>query len=586
MTKKNSRNKKNTSQKIAKIAIKIFLIITVFSVLLIQLNQEEFSNTLGLLAVNENAENEIIGGSIIDLQLKITPGNGDIFVNANPLKEIDTQLSITNGHDIACELFELDCSNYNFYYNFIGTSSILKGPSATASIAILTGKTLNQEKIPQDITMTGSLNSAGVIGTVGGIEEKITLAKNQGYNKVLIPQLAAVQSNQTNIEIVKVLDIVEAYNQFEGEQLTLTQETIDKTSYNSLMGSLANQMCENSLKLQQQLQTTNYSENTTKYQLYSQVEDRINSSQLALQREKYYSAASFCFGANNNLQTLIELQKNTTIEQDLKEIKKFSQIIEQKQQQLNNQSYIQTTIRTQNDFYVYLILQDRINEAQEFLKPYLNITNTTNISQENLKTSYAFAKQRYETIGLWSKFITHQGQRVYLGDELIENACLTITQEITTKQQVLEQYEITVFNELIEQQQNLSQKNLYQCIYNGLELQGRIDTIFFSYNIQENSSMNTTQKLFKLTQNRIARDEGENFPLIPFIYYEYAEELYTQEDYASSLLYINFALNFANIDFYIQEPENQVKMIIENAKDEFITHPLLILGALLIIGFL
>ena len=586
MKNKNSKNKKINYNKTTRTLLKIFLIIAVFSTLILQFNQEEFSNNLGLLAVNENQEGEIVGGSVIDLKLKITPGNGETFVNANSLKEIDTQLSITNGQNIACELFELDCSKYNFYYSFVGTSSILKGPSATASIAILTGKTINQEKIPQDITMTGSLNSAGVIGTVGGIEEKITLAKNQGYNKVLVPQLASTQSNETGIEVVKVLDIIEAYNQFEGKQLTLTQETIDKTSYNSLMGSLANQMCENSVDLKQQLKTTNYKENTTKFQLYSQTQQRINSSKQALQRQKYYSAASFCFGANNNLQTLLELQKNTSIEQDLEEINNFSQTIEKKQQELNNQNYVQSTIRTQNDFYVYLILQDRINEAQEFLKPYTNITNTTNISQENLKTSYAFAKQRYETIDLWSNFITNQGKRVYLGEELIENACTTITQEINSKQRVLEQYEITVFNELIEQQKNLSQKNLYQCIYNGLELQGRIDTIFFSYNIQENSSINTTQKLFELTQNRIARDEGENFPLIPFIYYEYAEELYTQQDYSSSLLYINFALNFANIDFYVQEPQNQLETILTNAKDEFITHPLVILSVLLLIGFL
>ena len=60
------------------------------------------------------------------------------YIETNSMQQIDTQVSITNSQKIACETFQLNCNYYDFYYNFKGISSVLKGPSASSAIAIIT----------------------------------------------------------------------------------------------------------------------------------------------------------------------------------------------------------------------------------------------------------------------------------------------------------------------------------------------------------------------------------------------------------------------------------------------------------------
>ena len=588
MSKKSSHKKQNhkklTKLTVLRYCIKILLVGVIFSLILFQTQDKSFTNTIPLLAVNENEQGNITGGSTIDLKLTITKGTGEIFVNTKSLKEIDTQLSITNGHHTACSLYELPCDNYNFYFSFEGTSTVLKGPSATASIALITAKTINKKKLNNDVVITGSLNSAGVIGTVGGIEKKIEVAQRRGFKKILIPLLASQNiSKNSKIDVKPVLSLTQAYNEFDQDKLELPQRSLDKSSYTPLMRSLVDELCGRTQNLEQELGNTQYSNNTSNKQLYQTAQQNINSSNKAIDRESYYSAASFCFSANNNLQTLIQKQTNHSKQTIQSNISKLNKTIEQKKTQLNNPRFIQNNIQTRNDFYVFLILQDRVHEAKEFINPHLE--NTTNTSTNELITSYAFSKERFETIALWETFIAHQGDRVSFSQEIIDDACQKITSNINAKAKVLQQYEISAFDNLIEKQQNISGENSYNCLYNGLELSGRINTLFFSYNIQQNSSQNITEQLFELTQSTIARGSGDNFPLLPFIYYEYAQELNKQQNYQSSLLYTNYALEFSNVDFYLQKPQSITKTIIENSKNKFLTSPLLLLGLILLAVF-
>lgn len=580
---KNKTHKKEEANYITGIryTIKAILILTILAIVFMQTTQKEFSNTTPLLSVNENEEGEIRGANIINLDLKITRGNGQVFVNSNSLKEIDTQLSITNGKNIACELLDLNCDNVDFHYTFNQDSVILKGPSATSSIALITAKTLNEEKMPENIAMTGSLNSVGVVGPVGGIEEKIKLAQQKGFEKVIIP-LTGTPQNTTNfsIDIVPVLDLTQAYNAFDGKQIQPTTEELDTSSYDKLMSSLVDDMCNITNNLEDSLITTNYS-NTSNENIYDQAQDNINSSKKAKQRNNYYSAASFCFGANNNLEALNQYQQNNTQKEITKKINALNENITDKKDQIDSNQFRQINIKTRNDFYVYLILQDRINEAQNYLEPHTE--NASNTSIRDKQSSFAFAKQRFESVKLWERFIAHQGEEIQFTDEIIDNTCRSVTREIESKSQVLEQYEIGVFNDLIDEQKEYRNQNSYLCLYNGLELSGRIDTAFFSFNIEQQQDV--TNRLFNLTESKIAKQGDENFPLMPFMYLQYSKELFTQGDFRSSLLYLNYAQSFSNVDFYLQQPQTTGEKFVEETQNEIITNPFFVLGLLLILGF-
>jgi predicted S18 family serine protease len=81
-----------------------------------------FENKVSLLAVNENANGEVFGGSLIELTLKIKPGSGQTYVNLNTIEEVDTQISIINSQKIACELFEKNCEK-SYFSQFFSNNS-------------------------------------------------------------------------------------------------------------------------------------------------------------------------------------------------------------------------------------------------------------------------------------------------------------------------------------------------------------------------------------------------------------------------------------------------------------------------------
>jgi len=195
------------------------IIIILFLITSFYITNKTFQNKISVLAVHENENGDIVGGSKIDLNLKIERGNGQIFVNLDSVEEIDTQISIINSNKITCELFNLDCNKYNFYYSFDNSALILKGPSASSAIAVLTAKTVLKEKMDKNTVITGSLASGGIIGNVGGIDKKIEVAENMGFEKIVIPIFSKYNKTKNRtIEVLPAIDIIDAYNHFNGKQ--------------------------------------------------------------------------------------------------------------------------------------------------------------------------------------------------------------------------------------------------------------------------------------------------------------------------------------------------------------------------------
>ena len=176
---KENLNQKKLIKNLTKIALIIFILLGISYTNTI----ESYSNSISLLAVSEDQDGNLVGGSLIKLNLKLTPGTGQTYINLQTIEEIDTQISIINSQKIACNLFNLDCQKYDFYYDFEGSALVLKGPSASSAIAILTAKTINKIKINNKAVITGALNSGGLVGTVGGIETKVKIAQENGFEK-------------------------------------------------------------------------------------------------------------------------------------------------------------------------------------------------------------------------------------------------------------------------------------------------------------------------------------------------------------------------------------------------------------------
>ena len=145
-----------------------------------------------LLAVTNPTSGQ---GGIADLYLTIKEGNGKVYLDTFPLTKVDTQISTRFAKEIACDFLEKDCEQIDFFYTIRSNSAIIGGPSAGAAIAVLTVALLEENQIDEETTITGTINSGGIIGSVGGIKAKINAASKKGLRKVLIPQTTILTEN-------------------------------------------------------------------------------------------------------------------------------------------------------------------------------------------------------------------------------------------------------------------------------------------------------------------------------------------------------------------------------------------------------
>ncbi len=140
---------------------------------------------LKLLAVKE--ANGVYEGSPADLYLEIQPGSGRVFIEIFPLTKIDTQMSTRFAKQVACDYLDINCDNFDFIYKITAESAIIGGPSAGAAVSALTIAMLKDIALDENVTITGTINSGGLVGPIGGLKAKIDAAKKQNIKKVLIP---------------------------------------------------------------------------------------------------------------------------------------------------------------------------------------------------------------------------------------------------------------------------------------------------------------------------------------------------------------------------------------------------------------
>jgi len=152
----------------------VFVLLSTFSLAV----QERGQLTLLTVAKTEDGK---LYGATANLKVFITPGYGNVYINSYPLSRIDTQESTRFANRIACSLSKVDCSNYDFYYTISADSSLIGGPSAGAAITTLTYLMLEDLPYREDVVMTGTIMSGGIIGPVAGIEEKIMAAQQKGF---------------------------------------------------------------------------------------------------------------------------------------------------------------------------------------------------------------------------------------------------------------------------------------------------------------------------------------------------------------------------------------------------------------------
>ncbi|MFH1505617.1 MAG: S16 family serine protease [archaeon] len=495
-----------------------------------------------------SSDNNTRTGGTADVYLEMERGTGRIFIDSFPLSKIDTQIVTRFSNEVACDFLQRDCSKYDYFYTIRASSSIVGGPSAGAAMTVLTVAALEDLNLNESVTMTGTINSGGLIGSVGGTAEKIQAAQDAGLKKVLIPKWEFFE-NETNssinissytIEIIGISTIEEALFHYTGKNYYMEDREIEvPKEYSDTMKYIASNLCNRTATLNASLPASLKQKNIS---LYNTTLGYINNSRNALEKQDYYSTASFCFSANLKLRTL-EYQDKT--HEELFDIKK--QI--QKAINITNVRLEKSfQLRTIGDLETFMVVKERLIEAQDFL----NNLNETNLSYQDL----AYAQERYYSAASWSEFYGVGGKEFILDEERLREGCVKKLSEAEERTNYVLFYFPSYFLEDTEKELDHAYKDYSNgeyalCMFKASKAKAEADALMTLLAIRTEDALKQVlkEKLTHIKHVILREQDKDVFPILGYSYYEYSNNLLEEQPY-TALTFTEYALEMSNLDLY------------------------------------
>ncbi len=537
-----------------------------FVIILILLLPQVLSKSghMKLLAVSNLETNP--KGSAADLFLEVNEGQGRVFIESFPLSKLDTQISTRFAKEVACSFLEKDCSNYDFFYTIRANSAIIGGPSAGAAIAVLTISVLEDLPLDETMTITGTINSGGIIGPVGGILEKIDAASEIGLDKVLIPKYSQVnQSNLTeyrkkyDINIIEVSQLTEAIKIMTGKDYGNIATINLSESYVETMRSISERLCGRAKTIIEEVYYGETDKNNTSYTL---LDKGLNS----LDKNEFYSAASYCFGSGLNSRYKYLLKENLNKKQiQDKIVETFDRANEFK----NNTKKKQ--LKTITDLETYMVVNDRLSESKEHLTNALFhlAKNNTNTSLYEL----AYGIERLNSAYSWSIFFSKPGRTFEINKNILDESCLKKISEVEERIQYIEIYlptsTIDVRQAVRKSYEDYNNGNPELCLYKASIAKAKVDVVLNNLAIDIDKVDDIIEDRSQIVKSIIAKQNQKDiFPILAYSYYEYANSLKENDKY-SALLYLEYAIELGNLDIYFEKEKIGLPSITDSLLNTF-----------------
>ncbi len=534
---------------------KILPFLVIFLLFVSPVFAQEFRTTL--LTVGQEDK---IGGTA-DLILELEPGTGRIFIDSYPVSRADTQFSTRFAKEVACDFLQINCNRYDFFYTIRTQSSIVGGPSAGAAIAVLTVAALDNQKINQDIAMTGTINSGGVIGPVAGILPKIEAAQAKGISTVVIPSLAPLRigysTNETNMseinlsqeldekiindlnkegfKVVQATDLYEALPYFINKEYTPSSEFQIPDSYLSIMERVSEDLCSRYESLIELTQS-----------VANQTAQTLNSSQEAVDENKFYAAASFCFSDSIRLQR--ELIANYSNEELFDVLQDTERKIFLLDKELNSRN-----LSTIADIETFAIVRERLVEAREALLE----LNASNISSVRL----AYIVERTNSAESWSEFFGMESKEYTINEEHLSAACTQKIAEAEERITYLDDFLSEQFTASIRQDLQIARRDFATgeyavCLFKASKTKAEANILASVISVTEARLPLLAEEKLRAVERVLARQSERGlFPIMGYSYLEYGSSLVESDPY-SALTFAEYALEVGNLHLYFPSEED------------------------------
>ncbi len=530
-----------------------------------------------LLAVQTNGDGETIGKAA-DLYLELQDGSGRVFLDTTPLTNLDTQASTRYAKEMACEYFSLNCEKYDFFFTINSDTNIIGGPSAGAAAAALTAIAVMDLDHDENIAVTGTINSGGTVGPVGGVKSKIEAAAEQGLSAVLVPLSALseeveIDSSSSSIltdyypesysvytsspyltldeyasyvlgiEAFEVVDLADLLYYLTGENYSVDVGELDvNENYEEIMQGLDTTLCERSDTLHSLLQEISDIDS----EIALEIESRLNDSANAREEENYYSSASACFGLNVYIHYELYYAEELDTEEFSLEVELLLENVSSLQEQVETEELL-----TISDLQTKMVVKERLSEAEEYLTIALIENNTY---------ALAYAYERIISALTWMEFFTMDGKELDLGEDALQDACYAKVLEAQERYRYavlfFSGYDIEYIGDKIQLAQDaLEDENFELCLVQAAQGKAESSSIVSSLGLGTEVSGEYLQGKKEAVLRTIVRNTDENqFPILGYSYYLFASNLAEEEESLySALLYYEYALEMSEIGIYFDD---------------------------------
>ena len=566
--------------------------ILLFMLILLAITPAALAKSMTLLAVSKTTTGFV--GTSADLELDIKKGSGRVFISTFPLTDVDTQVSFRMAKEYACDFLDRDCGKYDFFYVVRSEAPIIGGPSAGGAATLLTISTLDSLNLDPKTAATGTINSGGIIGPVAGIKYKIDAAAQAGLKKVLIPagtryfdessegivqQMNATtllnltdpqhSSNNTldlveygktlGVEVKEVEDITQAIYELTGKKYKQFDESLQMDEkYQKIMSNIAELLCNRSAILLKQLDNIgvkNYS--------YT-MESSKNLTELGAKASKeglYYSAASYCYGANvkyDYVYLLLNKPTNEEIKKKLDAMENDSKALDEKLQSFE--------YKTIDDMQTYLVVKERLTETQAHISDARKSMLEPESTSDTLY-SVSLAVERLYSAYYWSEFFGKGGKTFNIEKSTLSQFCLDKISEADERIQYISDFfmlPMDSFKEDLDSAMADYQNSSYElCIFKASKVKARTNLLLTAVGLRDQDFERVLARKIEIARQAVVKEtKRQIFPILGYSYYEYAKSL-EYEDPSSAMLYAELSLELSNFDMYFKQENGPTPLNID-----------------------
>ncbi|MBN1940584.1 MAG: hypothetical protein JW772_00215, partial [Candidatus Diapherotrites archaeon] len=192
------------------------------NIVLSELPEKTYEATIDIVAVRMQGEIGIVNTATVE----IIEGRGRVLFSLNPFVEPDTQESAEIAKSVAEAYTQKSLAAWDVIYSIdAGNVQLVGGPSAGAALTAATIAAIEGKQIRGNVEITGTINSDGSIGQVGGIIEKIAASAQAGKTVFLLPQ------GQGVLQYYEPQVTREQQGPFVIERTTYVTKTLDLNEY-------------------------------------------------------------------------------------------------------------------------------------------------------------------------------------------------------------------------------------------------------------------------------------------------------------------------------------------------------------------